>query len=169
MHTPLPFSLSLAVCWVNELTVRIVYRRFTGTLIARENKKKKYDWWKIICCFLSLFFSLYSRYLVSTPIDPSAVGVPFLNVDAIELLSNCCTSKEYDLWQSLGVNWTQPVRVCIYICMCCVCVSVCVYIFSESEDTCWYHSHEQEGQSCQPLKLRAAYTTLSYFFLFHRL
>lgn len=46
-----------------------------------------------------------------SPVDPSVVGVPFLNSDAIELLSNCCTSKEFDLWQSLGANWTQPVRV----------------------------------------------------------
>lgn len=44
------------------------------------------------------------------PIDPGAVTIPFLSADAIELLSNCCTSKETELWQSLGVNWTQPVR-----------------------------------------------------------
>lgn len=36
--------------------------------------------------------------------------VPYLSADAIELLSNCCTSKETELWQSLGLNWTQPVR-----------------------------------------------------------
>ncbi|RWS20865.1 hypothetical protein B4U80_08700, partial [Leptotrombidium deliense] len=45
-----------------------------------------------------------------SPFDPSVVGMPYLSSDAIELLSNCCTSKEYDLWQSLGPNWTQPVR-----------------------------------------------------------
>ncbi|XP_053210452.1 epidermal growth factor receptor kinase substrate 8-like isoform X2 [Panonychus citri] len=44
------------------------------------------------------------------PIDPGAVTVPYLSADAIELLSNCCTSKETELWQSLGLNWTQPVR-----------------------------------------------------------
>ena len=44
------------------------------------------------------------------PVDPCVVGVPFLNPDSIELLRNCCTSKEFDLWQSLGVNWTQPVK-----------------------------------------------------------
>lgn len=44
------------------------------------------------------------------PVDPCVVGLPFLNPDALELLRNCCTSKEYDLWQSLGINWTQPVK-----------------------------------------------------------
>ena len=44
------------------------------------------------------------------PVDPCVVGIPFLNLDSIELLRNCCTSKEYDLWQSLGINWTQPVK-----------------------------------------------------------
>ncbi|XP_054162619.1 epidermal growth factor receptor kinase substrate 8-like protein 1 isoform X2 [Oppia nitens] len=44
------------------------------------------------------------------PIDPSIVGVPFLNYEAIDLLSNCCTSKEFDLWQSLGPNWVQPIK-----------------------------------------------------------
>lgn len=44
------------------------------------------------------------------PVDPSLVGVPYLNSEAIELLANCCTSKEYDLWQSLGINWIQPVK-----------------------------------------------------------
>jgi epidermal growth factor receptor kinase substrate 8 len=44
------------------------------------------------------------------PIDPSIVGVPYLNHEAIDLLSNCCTSKEFDLWQSLGPNWVQPLK-----------------------------------------------------------
>jgi epidermal growth factor receptor kinase substrate 8 len=44
------------------------------------------------------------------PIDPSIVGVPYLNHEAIDLLSNCCTSKEFDLWQSLGPNWVQPIK-----------------------------------------------------------
>jgi len=43
-------------------------------------------------------------------VDPSLVGVPYLNGEAIELLSNCCTSKEFDLWQSLGINWIQSVK-----------------------------------------------------------
>lgn len=43
--------------------------------------------------------------------DPSLVGIPYLSPDAIELLSNCCTSKEFDLWQSLGNNWIQSVKV----------------------------------------------------------
>ncbi|KAH9510542.1 Epidermal growth factor receptor kinase substrate 8-like, variant 2 [Dermatophagoides farinae] len=41
---------------------------------------------------------------------PSLVGIPYLSPDAIELLSNCCTSKEFDLWQSLGNNWIQSVK-----------------------------------------------------------
>lgn len=45
-----------------------------------------------------------------SPVDPSMVGVPYLNSEAVELLANCCTSKEYDLWHSLGPNWTLPVR-----------------------------------------------------------
>ncbi|KAI1292639.1 Epidermal growth factor receptor kinase substrate 8 [Halotydeus destructor] len=44
------------------------------------------------------------------PVEPAAVGMPYLNSEAVELLSNCCTSKEYDLWQSLGPNWSQPAR-----------------------------------------------------------
>ncbi|XP_075676958.1 uncharacterized protein LOC113795507 isoform X2 [Dermatophagoides pteronyssinus] len=44
------------------------------------------------------------------PVDPSLVGIPYLSPDAIELLSNCCTSKEFDLWQSLGNNWIQSVK-----------------------------------------------------------
>lgn len=56
---------------------------------------------------------MFLFYLLgSAPIDPGAVGVPYLSLDAIELLSNCCTSKETELWQSLGPNWTQSVRVC---------------------------------------------------------
>ncbi|XP_074593614.1 arouser isoform X2 [Brevipalpus obovatus] len=43
-----------------------------------------------------------------TPIDPADVGIPHLSLEAIELLSNCCTSKETELWQSLGPNWTRP-------------------------------------------------------------
>lgn len=37
--------------------------------------------------------------------------MPFLHHEAIDLLSNCCTSKEFDLWQSLGPNWTQTRHV----------------------------------------------------------
>lgn len=33
---------------------------------------------------------------------------PLLTRDAIELLSNCCTSKETDLWHSLGDAWVVP-------------------------------------------------------------
>ncbi|KAI7696070.1 Epidermal growth factor receptor kinase substrate 8, partial [Sarcoptes scabiei] len=44
------------------------------------------------------------------PMDPALVGIPYLSPDAIELLSNCCASKEFDLWQSLGTNWTHPIK-----------------------------------------------------------
>lgn len=43
------------------------------------------------------------------PIDPTLVGIPYLNQEALDLLSNCCTSKESDLWVSLGPNWTQTI------------------------------------------------------------
>ncbi|GFT33418.1 epidermal growth factor receptor kinase substrate 8 [Nephila pilipes] len=33
---------------------------------------------------------------------------PLLTRDAIELLANCCTSKETDLWHSLGDSWIIP-------------------------------------------------------------
>lgn len=33
---------------------------------------------------------------------------PLLTRDAMELLSNCCTSKETDLWHSLGDAWIIP-------------------------------------------------------------
>lgn len=46
---------------------------------------------------------------VTPPVDPTLVGIPYLNKDALELLSNCCTSKESDLWHSLGANWTQTI------------------------------------------------------------
>lgn len=42
-------------------------------------------------------------------IDPTLVGIPYLNQDALDLLSNCCTSKEYDMWMSLGPNWIQTI------------------------------------------------------------
>lgn len=48
---------------------------------------------------------------VTPPIDPTLVGIPYLNKDALELLSNCCTSKESDMWLSLGPNWTQTIDI----------------------------------------------------------
>lgn len=33
---------------------------------------------------------------------------PLLSRDALELLANCCTSKESDLWHSLGDAWVVP-------------------------------------------------------------
>lgn len=41
------------------------------------------------------------------------MGIPYLNQDALDLLSNCCTSKESDLWMSLGSNWTQTIDASI--------------------------------------------------------
>jgi hypothetical protein len=46
---------------------------------------------------------------VTPPVDPTVVGIPYLNRDALDLLSNCCTSKESDLWLSLGPNWTETI------------------------------------------------------------
>ncbi|PRD24943.1 UNVERIFIED_CONTAM: Eps8 [Trichonephila clavipes] len=37
----------------------------------------------------------------------SRVVAPLLTRDAIELLMNCCTSKESDLWHSLGESWVE--------------------------------------------------------------
>lgn len=48
---------------------------------------------------------------MTPPVDPTLVNVPYLNRDALELLSNCCTSKESDLWLSLGPNWTQTIDI----------------------------------------------------------
>jgi hypothetical protein len=53
--------------------------------------------------------SSYSNVTANVPIDATAVEMPFLHHESIDLLSNCCTSKEFDLWQSLGPNWTQVV------------------------------------------------------------
>ena len=33
---------------------------------------------------------------------------PLLTRDAIDLLTNCLTSRETELWQSLGDAWTEP-------------------------------------------------------------
>ncbi|GFR05139.1 epidermal growth factor receptor kinase substrate 8-like protein 2 [Trichonephila clavata] len=38
----------------------------------------------------------------------SRVVAPLITRDAIELLMNCCTSKESDLWHSLGDSWVTP-------------------------------------------------------------
>ena len=36
----------------------------------------------------------------------SKVPVPLLSAEAIQLLSDCLTSREYHLWLSLGDAWT---------------------------------------------------------------
>ena len=36
------------------------------------------------------------------------VVAPLLTRDACDLLDNCCTSKENDLWRSLGDAWSVP-------------------------------------------------------------
>ncbi|XP_042913155.2 epidermal growth factor receptor kinase substrate 8 isoform X4 [Parasteatoda tepidariorum] len=38
----------------------------------------------------------------------SRIVAPLLTRDALELLMNCCTSKESDLWHSLGESWITP-------------------------------------------------------------
>ncbi|XP_066949900.1 epidermal growth factor receptor kinase substrate 8-like isoform X3 [Macrobrachium rosenbergii] len=39
---------------------------------------------------------------------PSKVLSPMLSLDAIDLLTNCLTSRETELWQSLGDTWCIP-------------------------------------------------------------
>ena len=39
---------------------------------------------------------------------PARVVSPLLTYDAIELLSNCLSSKETELWHSLGDAWRTP-------------------------------------------------------------
>lgn len=36
------------------------------------------------------------------------VSSPLLTFDACELLRNCLTSKEYDVWMALGKTWRTP-------------------------------------------------------------
>lgn len=42
------------------------------------------------------------------PNIPSRVASPLLTRDAINLLMNCVTSKETELWHSLGDPWLIP-------------------------------------------------------------
>ena len=49
--------------------------------------------------------------------DPSLVEIPYLSPDAIELLLNCCTRLECDLWRSLGDNWRKSVKVRLFCIM----------------------------------------------------
>jgi len=44
------------------------------------------------------------------PNFPSKVVAPLLTADAIDLLVNCCTSKESELWHSLGESWYIPLE-----------------------------------------------------------
>lgn len=39
---------------------------------------------------------------------PAEVVAPLLTRDAIDLLVNCLTSKESELWHSLGEAWCRP-------------------------------------------------------------
>ena len=43
-----------------------------------------------------------------SPNLPARVVAPLLTYDAIELLSNCLSSKETELWHSLGDAWHTP-------------------------------------------------------------
>ena len=51
---------------------------------------------------LIFFFISDSHY---GPNLPSKVEGPLLTADAIDLLVNCLTSKESELWHSLGESW----------------------------------------------------------------
>lgn len=62
---------------------------------------------KKLVCYTNETF----KTIASPQIDPMLVGIPYLNQDALDLLSNCCTSKESDMWQSLGPNWTQTIDI----------------------------------------------------------
>ena len=44
----------------------------------------------------------------STPNLPAHVVSPMLTRDAVDLLANCLTSKETELWNSLGDVWLVP-------------------------------------------------------------
>ena len=44
----------------------------------------------------------------TVPNLPARVIAPLLTYDAIELLSNCLSSKETELWHSLGDAWHTP-------------------------------------------------------------
>ena len=44
----------------------------------------------------------------TVPNLPARVVAPLLTYDAIELLSNCLSSKETELWHSLGDAWHTP-------------------------------------------------------------
>lgn len=81
---------------------------FTPLAIIIEAAKSNGEF---ILSFFEPVFTYFITFVAPSPIDPALVGVPYLNYDAIDLLSNCCTSKEFDLWQSLGPNWIQPIKV----------------------------------------------------------
>ena len=48
----------------------------------------------------------YNNYYKGTPDLASKVVSPLLSADAKDLLINCLTSKEADLWMSLGDSWS---------------------------------------------------------------
>ena len=49
-----------------------------------------------------------SRDSYFTPTLPPKVVSPLLTQDAIDLLTNCLTSRETELWHSLGDVWLIP-------------------------------------------------------------
>ena len=50
----------------------------------------------------------------TVPNLPARVVAPLLTYDAIELLSNCLSSKETELWHSLGDDWHTPKYVMVF-------------------------------------------------------
>jgi len=60
------------------------------------------------------------------PNIPSRVVSPLLTRDAINLLMNCVTSKETELWHSLGDAWLIP-RYCLLLITKCFLVIVNLY------------------------------------------
>ena len=54
---------------------------------------------KLLAWFFFFFFS---------PEKASAVLAPLLTPQAIELLENCLSSKESEVWKALGQNWIYP-------------------------------------------------------------
>lgn len=107
------YYLSILGCIHDPNAPELVHFLFTPLAIiieaARSNGKCFFDYNSDLDFNKHYFFHLI--FQVSSPIDTCVVEVPFLSLEAIDLLSNCCTSKEYDLWQSLGSSWTHPIRV----------------------------------------------------------
>lgn len=58
--------------------------------------------------FLCKGMDTNSKGIVTQPKLLSQVLSPLLTADAIDLLTNCLTSRETELWQNLGEAWCVP-------------------------------------------------------------